>query len=163
MFDYLKTSLISRRYDVWALVKILIFFIVINLIAYNLIDMLEEFSLLNFIILNLFLLLLLILINSRFVIFELFNLIFNFRREFLKLRRNMIVTFAVAVVIPSVIVSLLSISLINFVFRSWFDDKISNVVSESIAIGKSYKQNEIDRLKSISVSMADDIGQMYFK
>jgi len=79
-----------------------------------------------------------------------------------KLRKRIITAFSIGAAVPTIIVAIFSTYFFNFGIQAWFDEKISKVLDESITVGESYVAEHILQLKETSISVAEDLNEMYY-
>lgn len=84
------------------------------------------------------------------------------KKRISKLRNRVIVAFSLGAAIPTIIVAIFSTYFFNFGIQSWFDDKISKVLDQSITVGESYISEHILQLKETAISISDDLNAMYY-
>ncbi len=78
-----------------------------------------------------------------------------------KLQNRIIFTFSLVVAIPTITISIFSTYFFNFGLQSWFDQRISNVLDQSVIVAESYIEEHTIQLKETAVSVADDLSDMY--
>jgi two-component system, NtrC family, nitrogen regulation sensor histidine kinase NtrY len=79
-----------------------------------------------------------------------------------KLRNRVIFAFSLGAAIPTIIVAIFSTYFFNFGIQSWFDNKISQVLDQSITVGESYIDEHILQIKETAISISDDLNVMYY-
>jgi len=80
-----------------------------------------------------------------------------------KLRKRIIIAFSFGAAVPTIIVAVFSTYFFNFGVQSWFDDKVSRVLEQSIIVGESYVNEHILQLKETAISISDDYDDLYYK
>ena len=107
------------------------------------------------------LLLAILLINNRA------NGFFNFLKKRTKrvsnLRKRIIIAFSLGAAVPTTIVAVFSTYFFNFGVQSWFDDRISRVLEQSITVGESYIAEHVLQLKDTAISISNDYDDLYYK
>ena len=108
------------------------------------------------------LLLAILLINSNRA-----NTFFDFvkksKKRVSKLRKRIIIAFSLGAAVPTIIVAIFSTYFFNFGVQSWFDDKISRVLEQSIIVGESYIDEHVLQLKDTAISISNDYDDLYYK
>lgn len=84
-------------------------------------------------------------------------------RKSSKLQNRIIIAFSLVAVVPIIIVSVFSVYFFNFGIQSWFDQKLSAVLDQSIIVAESYIAEHTIQLKETSLSVADDLNEMYYE
>lgn len=79
-----------------------------------------------------------------------------------KLQNRIIIAFSLVATIPTIIVSVFSAYFFNFGIQSWFDQKISAVLDQSIIVAESYIDEHKLQLRETALSVADDLSDMYY-
>jgi len=116
-------------------------------------------------------LMLIILLGSLFFIILLLNIPFSSlflfvkrtRERVYKLRKRIIIAFSFGAAVPTIIVAIFSTYFFNFGVQSWFDNKVSRVLEQSIIVGESYINEHILQLKETAISISDDYDDLYYK
>jgi two-component system nitrogen regulation sensor histidine kinase NtrY len=94
---------------------------------------------------------------------SLFSFIKRTRKRAYKLRKRIIIAFSFGAAVPTIIVAVFSTYFFNFGVQSWFDDKVSRVLEQSIIVGESYINEHIMQLKETAISISDDYDDLYYK
>ncbi len=79
-----------------------------------------------------------------------------------RLQNRMILMFALVAAIPTIVISISSVYFFNFGIQSWFDQKIQAVLDQSVHVAESYVAEHKLHLKDTALSIADDLGNMYY-
>ncbi|MGI4776120.1 MAG: histidine kinase dimerization/phospho-acceptor domain-containing protein, partial [Janthinobacterium lividum] len=79
-----------------------------------------------------------------------------------KLQNRIIIAFSLVAAVPTIIISVFSAYFFNFGIQSWFDNKLSRVLEQSIIVGESYIAEHTIQLKQTALSLADDLSEMYY-
>ena len=80
-----------------------------------------------------------------------------------KLQNRIIVAFSLVAAIPTIIVAVFSTYFFIVGIQSWFDKKISTILDQSIIVAESYMTEHRLRLKETALSVADDLGDIYYE
>ena len=107
------------------------------------------------------LLLAILLINNRANGF--FNFLKKRTKRVSKLRKRIIIAFSLGAAVPTIIVAVFSTYFFNFGVQSWFDDRISRVLEQSITVGESYIAEHVLQLKDTAISISNDYDDLYYK
>lgn len=102
-----------------------------------------------------------LLLNSPFS--SLFLFVKRTRERVYKLRKRIIIAFSFGAAVPTIIVAIFSTYFFNFGVQSWFDNKVSRVLEQSIIVGESYINEHILQLKETAISISDDYDDLYYK
>ena len=100
------------------------------------------------------------LVNNR--ITNIFAFIKRGKKGASKLRKRIIIAFSLGAAVPTIIVAIFSTYFFNFGVQSWFDDKISRVLEQSIIVGERYIDEHVLQLKDTAISISDDLDAMYY-
>jgi len=100
------------------------------------------------------------LVNRRIV--NVFDFAKRSRKRASKLRKRIVVAFSLGAALPTIIVAVFSTYFFNFGVQSWFDDKVSRVLEQSILVGESYIEEHVLQLKETAISISDDLDAMYY-
>jgi len=79
-----------------------------------------------------------------------------------KLQNRIIIAFSLAAAIPTIIVSISSAYFLNLSIQSWFDQKISAVLDQSIIVADSYITEHKLQLRETAIAVAEDLSDMYY-
>lgn len=93
---------------------------------------------------------------------SIFSVIRRGRKRMSRLRKRIIIAFSIGAALPAISVAVFSIYFFNISVQTWFDEKVTNVLDQSIIVGESYISEHIIQLKETSLSVADDLNQMYY-
>ena len=102
-----------------------------------------------------------LLINNRANSF--FDFIKKSKKRVSKLRKRIVIAFSLGAAVPTIIVAVFSTYFFNFGVQSWFDDKISRVLEQSITVGESYIDEHILQLKDTAISISNYYDDLYYK
>lgn len=94
------------------------------------------------------------------------NITKNFIAQFIKspinLRKKIIIAFSIVTIIPSFIITFFSVYFFDFGLKIWFDDKVSNILNQSITVAEAYIKEHKLQLKEAALSMADDLNEVFY-
>lgn len=76
-----------------------------------------------------------------------------------QLHLRLALLFGVITVIPSILVGLFAVSLIDYSLKGWFAKQISTAVSESVEIANSYFEEHARSVRGQILTMANDINR----
>ncbi len=79
------------------------------------------------------------------------------------LQNRIIIAFSLVAAVPTIIVSVFSAYFFNFGIQSWFDQKISTILDQSIIVAESYIDEHTIQLKQTAIATADDLAELYYK
>lgn len=79
-----------------------------------------------------------------------------------KLQNRIVIAFSLVTAIPTIIISVFSAYFFNFGLQTWFDDRVSAVLDQSVIVAESYIDEHTIRLKETALSVADDLSDMYY-
>ena len=65
--------------------------------------------------------------------------------------------------VPTVIIAIFSTYFFNFGIQSWFDQRINNVLSQSLYVAESYMTENTARMKEKATSISSDISAVYYQ
>ncbi len=108
-----------------------------------------------------FLLLSILFINNFSI--GVFDFIKKSTKKVLKLRKRIIIAFSLGAAVPTIIVAVFATYFFNFGVQSWFDDKISKVLEQSVTVGESYIEEHVLELKDTAISISNDYNDLYYK
>jgi two-component system nitrogen regulation sensor histidine kinase NtrY len=123
----------------------------------NLPGLVDPWSILSLIVLDLFLLLgLVILIARRLVL-----LLVAQRRgkAGARLYARLVVMFSVFAAAPSIIVAIFSLMLFDFGLQGWFSKQVGTAITESIAVAEAYLEEHRQTVTADALAMAQDLNR----
>ncbi|MFK8040224.1 MAG: ATP-binding protein [Rickettsiaceae bacterium] len=88
---------------------------------------------------------------------------YHFQTSKQRLQKRIIMSFTIVAAIPTIIISVFSAYFFNFGIQAWFDKKIINVLDQSILVATSYIDEQKSQLKESTISLADDLNEMYYE
>jgi two-component system nitrogen regulation sensor histidine kinase NtrY len=74
-----------------------------------------------------------------------------------RLQTRVITVFSIVTILPTVIVSVFTALLLNHGIQSWFDDRVSTALTESVAVAQSYLEEHKETLRADAIAMAGDV------
>ncbi len=80
-----------------------------------------------------------------------------------RLQKRIIMLFCIIATIPTIIVSVFSIYFFYSGIQSWFDQKISAVLSQSIIVAESYINEHKVNLRATTSALAYELNEEYYK
>lgn len=75
-----------------------------------------------------------------------------------KLQRRIVRSFCIVTALPTVVVSIFSIVFFNLGIQAWFNDRVSTVVNESLAVAEAYLDEHKENIRVDALALADDIN-----
>ncbi len=118
---------------------------------------LDPDKVMGMILINLLLVLILAILFSRKIFYN------KLSDNFSKLQKRIIIVFCTIATIPTVIVSVFSIYFFYSGIQSWFDEKISAVLDQSIIVAESYINEHKMNLRYTTSSLAYDLSEEYYQ
>ena len=76
-----------------------------------------------------------------------------------RLQSRLVSVFSIITILPTIVVSLFSISFFNLGIQSWFDERVSTALQESVAVSKIYLDEHKYTIRGDAIAMADDIDR----
>lgn len=104
--------------------------------------------------------LVLVLVLSTLVARKLFRLWRKSKRQSGKLQNKIIFTFCLIAAVPTIIVTVFSTIFFNFGIQSWFDQRVSTAITESVVVAESYFRVQLKLIESDVRIMAQDINYL---
>ena len=113
----------------------------------------------------------LILLNTllllSFTLFVLRSPLRHFFNRRIKMKKSslqdrVITTFCIVAIVPTLLISIFSVLMFNFGIKSWFDNRIENVLENSINIAERYIDENTIQLRNTTWALADDLNSMYY-
>ena len=74
---------------------------------------------------------------------------------------NFVKYFIFVTAIPSIFVAVFSLMLFNFGIEKWFDNKVNDVVSNSVEVAKNYLEENQNSIKGEVLAMANDLNRNF--
>ena len=104
--------------------------------------------------------LILLLILSILVARKLFRTIQKNKHQPGRLQNKIILMFSLVAAIPTIIVTVFSIIFFNFGIHSWFDQRVSTAINESVVVAESYFKVQWKLIESDANIMAQDLNYL---
>ena len=104
--------------------------------------------------------LILLLVLSTLVARKLFRLWHKSKYQSGKLQNKIIFTFCLIAAVPTIIVTVFSTIFFNFGIQSWFDQRVSTAITESVVVAESYFRVQLKLIESDVRIMAQDINYL---
>jgi len=76
-----------------------------------------------------------------------------------QLHLRLVMLFGLITAIPSILVALFAVSLIDYSLRGWFADRISTAVNESVEVASAYFEEHARSVRGQILTMANDINR----
>jgi two-component system nitrogen regulation sensor histidine kinase NtrY len=76
-----------------------------------------------------------------------------------RLQRRVVWVFCIVTIIPTLIVSVSSTLFFNLGIQSWFNQRISTALSESVAVAEAYLDEHKDLIRADAIAMAADLNR----
>lgn len=86
----------------------------------------------------------------------------NSKKRVSKLRKRIIIAFSIGTAVPAILIAIFSIYFFNISVQTWFDKKVTTVLDQSVSIGEKYVDRNIIQLKETTISVANDLNEMYY-
>ncbi len=74
-----------------------------------------------------------------------------------RLKTRIIIVFSIVTILPTVIVSGFAAILLNYGIQSWFDERVSTALKESVAVAEAYLEEHKATLRADAIAMAGDL------
>ena len=74
-----------------------------------------------------------------------------------RLQTRIITVFGIATILPTILVSVFTAILLNYGIKSWFDERVSTALEESVAVAESYLAEHQETIRADALAMAADI------
>ncbi|AZL15351.1 sensor histidine kinase NtrY-like [Rickettsiales endosymbiont of Stachyamoeba lipophora] len=79
-----------------------------------------------------------------------------------KLQRKIVTLFTLIALVPTVLVSIFSIIIINTTVKAWFHDRIKNAIDQSVAVAELYLSEHKENIRSDILFIANDIDRQFY-
>ncbi len=76
-----------------------------------------------------------------------------------RLQTRIITMFCLGAIIPAIIVSVFSAAFFNYGIKSWFDNKVSTALKDSLLVAEAYLAEHKEVLRADAQAMAGDLGR----
>ncbi len=80
-----------------------------------------------------------------------------------RIRARIILMFSIIAIIPTIIVSIFSVLILNFAMQNWFNSTISTSINQSVRVADLYIAEHKLQLRDTALSVAGDINELYFE
>ncbi|MFN7039043.1 MAG: ATP-binding protein [Alphaproteobacteria bacterium] len=126
----------------------------------NLLDT-DSYSIQGLILVNLVLFLALTIVISR----RLFSLWIRRNKiiEGSRLQTRIVLMFSLVSSIPTIIVAIFSVLFFNYGIESWFNERVSTALSESVAVAEHYFIEHTENIKADAFAMASDLNAQAYE
>ncbi|KKB96692.1 Alginate biosynthesis sensor protein KinB [Candidatus Arcanobacter lacustris] len=74
------------------------------------------------------------------------------------LQKRIVMMFSLGTAIPVIIVAVFSFILFNYGIQSWFNQKVSIAIEESVVVAEAYLKEHKENIKADALSMANDLN-----
>lgn len=74
------------------------------------------------------------------------------------LLRKIVLMFSLGTAIPTAIIAIFAFIFFNYGIHSWFNDKVSTALNESVAVAEAYLKEHKENIKSEALAMANDMN-----
>jgi two-component system nitrogen regulation sensor histidine kinase NtrY len=76
-----------------------------------------------------------------------------------RLQTRIVAMFTLVTIVPTIIVSVFSALFFNFGIQSWFDERVSTALEESVAVAQAYLSEHKDIIRADALAMAGDLDR----
>jgi two-component system nitrogen regulation sensor histidine kinase NtrY len=76
-----------------------------------------------------------------------------------RLQTRIVTMFCIVTIIPTIIVSVFSAVLFNFGIQAWFNERVSNALSQSVAVAEAYLNEHREIIRADAIAMANDLNR----
>ena len=80
-----------------------------------------------------------------------------------KLQRRILIMFSALTILPALVVSLFAILLFYLGVQSWFNQRVSTALEESVTVARSYLNEHKTILRADAISLAGDLDQQLLR
>ena len=77
-----------------------------------------------------------------------------------KLQSKIILMFSLVAVVPTIIITVFSTIFFNFGIQSWFDQRVSVAINESVVVAESYFRVQLKLIESDVIVMSNDLNYL---
>lgn len=74
-----------------------------------------------------------------------------------RMQTRIVVMFSVVTIVPTIIVAVFSTLFFNFGIQSWFDERVSKALDESVAVAQAYLEEHRANIRGDALAMANDV------
>ena len=79
-----------------------------------------------------------------------------------RLRNRIIIMFSLVAAIPTIVIAIFSAYFFNFGLQSWFNQRVSNILTYSVSLSDAYTADFTSHLKQTAISMSDELNSLYY-
>lgn len=79
-----------------------------------------------------------------------------------RLRNRIIIMFSLVAAVPTIVIAIFSAYFFNFGLQSWFNQRVSNILTHSVSLSEAYNSDFTSHLKQASVAMSDELNSLYY-
>ena len=79
-----------------------------------------------------------------------------------RLRNRIIIMFSLVAAVPTIVIAIFSAYFFNFGLQSWFNQRVSNILTHSVSLSEAYNSDFTSHLKQTSVAMSDELNSLYY-
>ncbi|MFO1242317.1 MAG: PAS domain-containing sensor histidine kinase [Rickettsiales bacterium] len=79
------------------------------------------------------------------------------------LQTKVLTVFSLVTILPTIAVSVFSAVFFHYGIKSWFDERVSTAISESVAVAEAYLAEHKDTIRADAVAMAGDMRRDLFE
>jgi two-component system, NtrC family, nitrogen regulation sensor histidine kinase NtrY len=76
-----------------------------------------------------------------------------------KLQKRIVLVFGVVTVLPTLVIALASFFFFNLGIQTWFNDRVSTALQESLAVAEAYLAEHKENIRLDALAMADDLNK----
>lgn len=76
-----------------------------------------------------------------------------------RMQTRIVVMFTLVTIIPTIIVSVFSTLFFDLGIQSWFDERVSTALDESVAVAQAYLEEHRDNIRGDVIAMANDVDR----
>lgn len=80
-----------------------------------------------------------------------------------KLQRRILLMFSALTILPALVVSLFAILLFHLGVQSWFNERVSTALEESVNVAESYLREHATILRSDAIGLANDLDRQFLR
>lgn len=79
-----------------------------------------------------------------------------------RLRNRIIIMVSIVAAVPTIVIAIFSAYFFNFGLQSWFNQRVSNILTYSVNLSEAYNTDFTTHLKQTAVAVSDDLNNMYY-
>lgn len=80
-----------------------------------------------------------------------------------RLHARMVMLFSLVAVAPAIVVAVFSALFLNFGLESWFNERVSTALEESVAVADAYREEHRQQIRAEVLAMANELDREAFK